>query len=233
MASAGRSLAAVSRSRHRRLGLSLLIVEGAAGGKGRGEIGLQRHRAVQVRQTLRRIALTLRDTHLVVPHRVVGMPRQKTFQLGASFLRLSHTHRGVRPIPPGEIVVRHQFEISVPRRQRILQCAHQARAEGKQLLNVGAPRSEFRGLHQQRQRALRPVQFVMHVRQADQHFDILRLLAAGRLEDFARTLVVTRRSRHGAQIEEDVEVRGRHCQDSREEQLCLVEAPAVRQGQAQ
>ncbi len=108
---------------HRRLGLSLLIVEGAAGGKGRGEIGLQRHRAVQVRQTLRRIALTLRDAHLVVPHRIVGMPRQETFELGASFLHLSHAHRGVRAIPPGEIVVRHQFEVSVPRRQRILQCA--------------------------------------------------------------------------------------------------------------
>ena len=73
----------------------------------------------------------------------------------------------------------------------------------------------------------------MHVRQADQHFDILRLLAAGRLEDFPRPLVVARGSRHGTQIEEDVEVRGRHCQNAREEQLRLIEASTVGQGHAQ
>ncbi len=218
--------------RHRRLGFSLLIVEGAAGRESRGEIGLQHHGAVQVCQALRRIALALRYAHLVVTHRIVGMPRQKLLQLGASFLHLSHAHRGVRAVPPGEIVVRYQLEISVPRRERIFESSHQARGEGQQFLNVGAPRSEFRSLHQQRQRALRPVQFVMHVRQADQHFDILRLLPARRLEDFARPLVVARRSRHSAQIEKYVEIRGRYCQDAREQELRLIEASAAGQRQS-
>ena len=118
-----------------------------------------------------------------------------------------------------------QLQVRIPGCQSIVQRAQARGGQRQEFLNVGALRRQFRRLRQQWRRGLPLLQLVMRPRQAEEHFDILRLLRPAALQDLARALVVPRRCRHRAQIEQHVEIRRRHRQHAREQYFRQRETP--------
>ena len=126
-----------------------------------------------------------------------------------ALFELPHLKGDEAAFTPGDIVVRLQFQITVPRRGRIVQRAQIAGCQSELPLDVGPLRGEARRLRKKSDGGLGAVIGLVYARQVIDCVDALRLLPQRRLQSFARPLVVAGMPCRQAQIHQDVKVRGR------------------------
>ena len=125
-----------------------MVVKTAPRGQRLHIAGIKSQSFVKLPQCLCNIQAALCLPQFEMPGRVAWVSGQKPLQVRDALFQPAHLRRCITPLPPGDIIVRHKLQISLPRRRRIVQSVQFSRGQGDHLLHVRTRWVELRRLRQ-------------------------------------------------------------------------------------